>query len=167
MTPSKIRRLLIALLAVFALLLAACGDSDSDSSSDEPETTEAADSGDEMEEDEMEEEEGGSDAATEATVESMEFNFAPNEISVAADTDVTVTLDNTGSIPHNWTVMAAGVTLGSEADFDAADVAVATADVDGGASATVTVNLAAGEYQVICSIPGHFDAGMRGTLTVG
>ena len=163
MTPSKIRRLLIALLAVFALLLAACGDSDSDSSSDEPETTEAADSGD----DEMEEEEGDSDAATEATVESTEFNFAPNEISVAADTDVTVTLDNTGSIPHNWTVMAAGVTIGSEADFDAADVAVATADVDGGASATVTVNLAAGEYQVICSIPGHFDAGMRGTLTVG
>ena len=44
----------------------------------------------------------------------------------------------------------------------------ATPDLDAGESATLDlVGLAAGEYQVICSVPGHEAAGMTAVLTVG
>lgn len=150
MTPSYIRRVLVA-LAVGTLLLTACGgdsdggDSDGGSSDD-----------------------GGGEvaAATEATLEAREFSFAPNELTVAAASDVSITLDNKGAIPHNWSVLAQGVAISKEADFDEADVVAGIDEVAGGETGSTTVNLAAGEYQIICSIAGHLDAGMRGTLTV-
>jgi uncharacterized cupredoxin-like copper-binding protein len=38
--------------------------------------------------------------------------------------------------------------------------------VIGGGRSTVTATLKAGTYTFYCSVPGHEQAGMRGTLTV-
>jgi plastocyanin len=35
-----------------------------------------------------------------------------------------------------------------------------------GGTKTVTLNLSAGTYTFFCSVPGHRQAGMQGTLTV-
>ncbi len=35
-----------------------------------------------------------------------------------------------------------------------------------GGSSTGTFNLPPGTYQVVCTVPGHFVAGMEGTLQV-
>ncbi len=102
---------------------------------------------------------------TSVEIEASEFVFDPTEVTVAADTDVAVTLDNVGSVQHNWTVLEAGTTISAESDYDEA-LAVTTVDAEAGASATGSVNLPAGSYQVICTIAGHFSAGMEGSLEV-
>jgi uncharacterized cupredoxin-like copper-binding protein len=39
--------------------------------------------------------------------------------------------------------------------------------IAGGASTTESITIdEPGTYQVICALPGHFDEGMQGTLTV-
>jgi len=76
--------------------------------------------------------------------------FDPPQITIAANTDVTITAVNLGSLPHTFTIP------------DVAD----TGEVAGSSSADVVVNLPPGEYQFICAIPGHADGGMVGTLIV-
>ena len=112
---------------------------------------------------------GGGAASTEATSElaisAVEFAFEPDAWTVVADTEATVTLTNDGGVDHNWTVLEAGVTITSEEEFDPATVVTATEDTAAGGSGTAAVTLPAGTYQVICTIAGHFDSGMAGTLT--
>jgi plastocyanin len=76
--------------------------------------------------------------------------FDPPEITIPANTDVTIHAVNSGALPHTFTIT------------DVAD----TGEVAGGASADVTVNLKPGEYEYFCAIPGHKDAGMVGKLIV-
>jgi uncharacterized cupredoxin-like copper-binding protein len=40
-------------------------------------------------------------------------------------------------------------------------------DITPGSSADLSVDLAAGTYQIVCNLPGHFERGMYSTLTVG
>lgn len=108
----------------------------------------------------------GGGAATSLTVVGKEFGFEPSEMTIAADTDVTVDFKNEGTIEHTWTVLEAGRKITSEDEFSEDLVAVELV-VAPGSSASQTVNLPAGEYQVICKVPGHFSAGMVGTLVVG
>lgn len=136
----------VAIVTVGALLLAGCG-GDSDDGGGNGGS-------------------GGSSAATSFTVQGNEFAFSPDSWTVAADQDVTITFQNTGAIEHEWTVLEAGVTITSEAEFGDELVAASVDKIAAGATATETLNLSAGSYQVICAIPGHFSAGMAGTLTV-
>jgi uncharacterized cupredoxin-like copper-binding protein len=103
--------------------------------------------------------------STALDIEAREFSFAPADVAIAADTDVPVTLDNIGAVEHNWAVLEAGTTISSESDFDESTV-VFQVDADPGTSDSGTVNLAAGSYQVICTVPGHLSAGMEGSLEV-
>ncbi len=80
----------------------------------------------------------------------VDIAFEPTELTIAANTDVTITATNSGALPHTFTIT------------DVAD----TGEVASGSSATVTVNLEPGEYEFICTVPGHADAGMVGTLIV-
>ncbi|MGI9646161.1 MAG: plastocyanin/azurin family copper-binding protein [Ilumatobacteraceae bacterium] len=107
---------------------------------------------------------GPSDALV---IEASDFAFAPEAAAALADTDVSVTLENVGAVEHNWTVLEAGTTVGSEADFEESMVLAAVGDVAAGETTEGSVNLAEGEYQVICTISGHLDAGMEGTVTAG
>ncbi len=85
------------------------------------------------------------------TVVMVDIAFEPKEFTIAADTDVVVFLPNEGALEHNFTIDELGI---------------ATDTIPGGESTTVTINAPAGTYEYYCSIPGHREAGMVGTLTV-
>lgn len=90
-------------------------------------------------------------AQTTFEVGMYDLYFEPADITIPADTDVTVTAINNGAAQHNWAVV--------EADLR-------TPIVGGGVTESVVVNLPAGSYEVICEVPGHAGAGMVGILTV-
>jgi nitrite reductase (NO-forming) len=85
------------------------------------------------------------------TITMIDINFDPKEVTIPANTDVTVNLPNNGVTAHN---------------FQVDQLNVHTEDVAPGASATVTINAAAGDYEYYCAIPGHKQAGMVGTIHV-
>jgi plastocyanin len=66
---------------------------------------------------------------------------------------VTITMANMSPVEHNVTVAQGSVVLGATPTFK-------------GGSKTLTVNLKSGTYTFYCSVPGHRQAGMEGTLTV-
>jgi plastocyanin len=62
-------------------------------------------------------------------------------------------MDNPSTIPHNVSVEGRGV------DEEGRTVGQ-------GGTSTVTAELRPGEYDFYCSVAGHRQAGMEGTLTV-
>ena len=130
-------RWLMALLAVVALLGAACGDDGTDQVDGDdtgaPTVESPADDGD------------GTDGGTD-TVELADFEFVPADLTVASGT--TLTLENTGQAPHTFTISDEGI----------------DEQVDAGQSGEVTIDLDAGEYDFVCTF--HEAQGMVGTLTV-
>ena len=102
------------------------------------------------------EDQGGDGATTtgaaepqEVSVSAMEFAFEPGSLSVTAGSPVTVTLENAGQAPHDFVI-------------DGFDFGLLT---DPGDSNSDTETFEAGTYTFYCSIPGHREAGMEGTLT--
>ncbi len=75
-----------------------------------------------------------------------DFFFDPAEFSVTAGTDLE--LDNEGQAPHTFTVQ------GEEIDVQ----------VDAGQNGSATIDLAAGDYEVVCTF--HEGQGMVATMTV-
>ena len=66
---------------------------------------------------------------------------------------VAVKLTNESSVAHNVTIAQGSKTLG------ATKTITKTTD-------TITLDLAPGDYVFFCSVPGHRQSGMQGTLTV-
>jgi len=89
----------------------------------------------------------------EITVKGTEYKFDPASVTLQAGQKAKVTLQNDGAIAHNWTV------LGLDN--------VTTGDVESRQKKSVEFTPPqAGTYTVECTIPGHAEAGMTGTLTV-
>lgn len=98
---------------------------------------------------------GSGDSASGSTVTTIvatEFAFDPSSFNLSADTDVELTLQNAGVVEHDIVVE----------ELDDRMLVYANA----GQTVTETVNLPAGSYTIYCSIPGHRQAGMEGSLTV-
>lgn len=99
--------------------------------------------------------EGGSsgastDAGPAVEVTLADFTISPEPIAVGAGGSLQVT--NHGNTAHNLTVR---------------DEPSHTADLQPHAAETLTLaSLDVGTYEVFCTIPGHADAGMTGTLEV-
>lgn len=89
--------------------------------------------------------------ARELTVSGGEFFFEPDEIQAEAGEPVNITFDNRGMMFHTLTIGELGFELRAEAGESA--------------SGGLTVD-EPGTYSFICAVPGHAEAGMRGTLTV-
>ncbi|MBO0883485.1 MAG: nitrite reductase, copper-containing [Mycobacterium sp.] len=88
---------------------------------------------------------------TDVTIQASEFKFNPTSLQLPSGKKVTITLQNTGSVEHDFTVDALGVKLSAPA----------------GKAATGEFTLDnPGTYDFYCSVPGHKDAGMHGTLSV-
>ncbi|HEX5148566.1 MAG TPA: multicopper oxidase domain-containing protein, partial [Candidatus Limnocylindrales bacterium] len=83
-------------------------------------------------------------------IEAFDLGFTPNAIEVDAPGRYAVTLKNTGTIQHDLT-FPDGTTTGL---------------VDAGTSGTVEVDVPAEGLSFICSIPGHAQAGMQGTIAI-
>lgn len=91
-----------------------------------------------------------STAAAPVPVSLSEFEIRPEPLTVAAGGSLQVT--NAGSQTHNLTVR---------------DADLRTPDLSGGGASTLDVSsLDPGSYEVYCSIPGHEESGMVGTMTV-
>ena len=108
---------------------------------------------------------GSTEATSSLTIGAVDFAFEPDVWTVIADTEADVTLNNEGGVDHNWTVLELGTTITTEDEYVAGTVLVATDDIAAGESDTVAFTYASGTYQVICTISGHFNSGMAGTLT--
>jgi plastocyanin len=86
------------------------------------------------------------------TVEATEFKFKPDEFEVAVGSTVQFELVNKGNIAHSFEIPK----------FD-----IATDKILADKSTTVTFTpKEAGEYTFICNVPGHKQAGMKGTIRV-
>jgi plastocyanin len=139
----------LAAMAVGLLVLAGCGSSSSTTSS------------------------SSSSAATPASTATSTPAPAPaaaGALSLAANPEGQLKFDQTtltakaGSVSINFTNMAK---LGHNLTIASSSGAAvgATPTFEGGSKA-LTVKLSAGTYKFYCSVPGHRQAGMEGTLTV-
>lgn len=145
----KFAALLALALAAFALV--ACGDSDDDTttSGGGATTTETTTGG-----------EGGGGAAGGGGA-TLAFEADPDGglayTTTEAETEagqVTIDFDNPQPLTHDVRIEdSSGKDLGG------------TELIDSGADST-TIKLESGSYTFFCSVPGHRDAGMEGTLTV-
>jgi plastocyanin len=86
------------------------------------------------------------------TVESgaLAYQFGSAE---AAPGNLTISSVNASSIPHNIALEGAGVNEEGKV-------------VQDGGTSTIQARVARGEYTYFCSVPGHREGGMEGTLTV-
>ena len=92
------------------------------------------------------------------TVEMTEYEFIPNDLKAAQGDSITA--ENTGKIEHNLTIEEA-----SNAEKQSRQLA-ATPNVQSGDSADLTVNVDPGKHSIVCTIPGHRELGMVGTIDV-
>lgn len=139
---------LLAVL-VAALAFVACGSDDDDDTSDTTaaETTDTGGGG------------GGGGATTaggggalKVTADPTgQLTWEPKELTASAG-QVTVELDNPSPVSHDIEIEGNGVEERSDLVADG--------------TASLTVDLQPGEYEYYCTVPGHKEAGMDGTLTV-
>jgi uncharacterized cupredoxin-like copper-binding protein len=96
-----------------------------------------------------------------------EFKFDPAAWTVTAGQSVSLKLTNSGSVEHSWVLLSKPVTGNTFTDADKANI-LFSKTVPAGQTATVTFTApaTAGDYQVVCDVPGHLEAGMMGKLTV-
>lgn len=107
----------------------------------------------------------GTDA--DITTTATEYQFSPDDWTVTAGEEFSIELVNEGAIEHEWAVVDLGEDIESEDEFSEDIVLLEVEAIDAGASTVQSFTIEdAGTYQVICALPGHFDQGMEGTLTV-
>jgi plastocyanin len=135
----------MAVAALAVLGLAACGGGDDDdetTAAAQPTTTAAAGGGG-----------GGGSTVDISTPSGSDLAFNQQDVSAKAGS-VTIDFDNMQSLQHDVKVEdSSGQELGGT-------------DLVSSATATATVDLQPGSYTFFCSVPGHREAGMEGTLTV-
>jgi plastocyanin len=136
---------MVAVAALAVLGLAACGGGDDDNETTaaaQPTTTAAAGGGG-----------GGGSTVDISTPEGSDLAFDQKSVSAKAGS-VTISFDNKQSLQHDVKVDdSSGQELGGT-------------DLVSEGTATATVDLQPGTYTFFCSVPGHREAGMEGTLTV-
>lgn len=95
----------------------------------------------------------GSPAASSVAllIEARDLAFEPRELEASSGAVLPITLHNAGSIAHNVTIDELDFQLGA---------------APGQTTTAALADVAAGTYTFYCSIPGHRQAGMEGTLTV-
>lgn len=96
---------------------------------------------------------GGSSTVNISTPSGTDLAYNQKDVSAKAGS-VTIDFQNNESIPHDVAVeSSSGDTVGQT-------------DLVASGTANTTVELQPGTYQFFCTVPGHRQAGMEGTLTV-
>jgi uncharacterized cupredoxin-like copper-binding protein len=80
-----------------------------------------------------------------------DIRFEPKELTIPANTEVTIVFSNDGKMQH---------------DLVLPDIGISTGRLNAGDSREVTLNVKPGTYHFYCSVPGHKQAGMVGVLKV-
>jgi uncharacterized cupredoxin-like copper-binding protein len=81
-----------------------------------------------------------------------EWSFEPKSLQLPTGKPVTLVLDNKGQLDHDVSIPALGVHLAASAGKSTSQTVTARKD---------------GTFVFICSIPGHKEAGMQGSVVVG
>ncbi|GAB4112706.1 MAG: plastocyanin/azurin family copper-binding protein [Roseiflexaceae bacterium] len=151
-----VRFLLLAVSLVSALTLAACG------------STPAAPA-------------GGEGGALTVTPDGENLAYKPAELKVKAGSSVSLAFNNSSTAQqHNIVIVTGGDDVAAKVDEEAiaagapdyipadkASIVAATKMLAPGGSETVSFTApAAGTYVFLCTYPGHYAAGMKGTLVV-
>ena len=92
-----------------------------------------------------------SESAVAVTVEAHDLSFRPRQLEAPAGQPVTLAIHNLGRVVHNLTIDELQVQL------------IAS---PGETKSEVFASLKPGTYTFYCSVSGHRQAGMEGTLTV-
>lgn len=96
---------------------------------------------------------GGGNTITDAADPSGQLKFTSSTLTAKAG-KATIKFTNMSQLPHNMTIVtSSGSKVGATPTFS-------------GGTKTLSVDLKAGKYTFYCSVPGHRQAGMQGTLTV-
>jgi uncharacterized cupredoxin-like copper-binding protein len=135
---------LIAVSALLVLGLAACGGDDDDDGGETaaaPATTTAPAGGG-----------GGGSTVDFSTPPGSELAYDQKDASAKAGS-VTIDFDNRQAQQHDVKVE------------DSSGQEIGGTDLVSSSTATATVDLQPGTYTFFCSVPGHREAGMEGTLT--
>jgi len=97
----------------------------------------------------------------------MAFNL---DKSSAKAGNVTFDLSNDGTLPHEMVVIKTDKKAGDlpvDSSGKASEAgSVGEAQVEPGATDELTLKLAAGNYALVCNLPGHYTAGMYADFTV-
>jgi plastocyanin len=133
--------LLLSALTLAAVGFAACGDDEETTSAAAPTETSATDTSD-----------AGATISVSADADGA-LAYTETELTAAAGSD-TIEFDNPAGLEHDVVIEDAD---GNE---------VGRTDTVAGGSTSATVDLEPGTYTFFCSVDGHRDAGMEGTLTV-
>jgi uncharacterized cupredoxin-like copper-binding protein len=101
------------------------------------------------------------------SVELSEFKFQPANLSVYAGKEISLTLFNQGSVRHDFVILKRGVAAHTPFDLEAQkDAVLFSASVEPQVGGNFGFTLPeAGTYEVICSVQGHLEAGMKARLT--
>lgn len=84
-----------------------------------------------------------------AAVTMFDILYVPNDLTIPADTAVTLALTNAGQVDHTFVIDALGIDV----------------RLQPGETKTITIEASPGVYDYLCVIPGHRGAGMIGTMT--
>jgi plastocyanin len=133
--------LLLSALILAAVGLAACGGDDETTSAAAPTETSATDTS------------GGGAAIAISADPDGALAYTETEVTAAAGND-TIEFDNPASLEHDVVVEDAD---GNE---------IGRTDLVSGGSTSASIELEPGTYTFFCSVPGHREGGMEGTLTV-
>jgi plastocyanin len=96
--------------------------------------------------------EGGGGALALSADPGGNLSFDKDSLEAPAG-EVTIRMENPSSLPHNVSLEGDGVDEEGET-------------VEQGGTSEVSADVSAGEYTFYCSVPGHREGGMEGTLTV-
>lgn len=112
---------------------------------------------------------GASGPSTSLKVTLTDFAFTPNSFTVPAGQKISISITNNGATTHSFAIMQAGHELKDHfTDADKAFIYWAEPQIVPGQTinASFTAPSQAGDYQVVCDIAGHFEAGMVAKLIV-
>lgn len=153
MDHAILTRLSAGVLAAGVLALAGCGGSSTSSSSSSGAAASEPTSSSSSTPSSTASPSSASSSLSLSTNPEGQLAFDKTSLSAKAG-KVTIDFTNMASLGHNLTVASSsGSVEGATPTFE-------------GASKTLTLNLKPGTYKFYCSVPGHRQAGMEGTLTV-
>jgi plastocyanin len=135
----------LALLAVIAAVVGGCGGGNDNNNASTTSTTQTTPTQTQTQTTPSSTQTG---AKKSVTVGMDEYSFSPSNVTIARGG--TITVQNNGKIAHNLTIKNGPK----------------TSTFLPGKSEKLKVDLAPGKYDFFCSVPGHEQLGMKGTLTV-
>ena len=110
------------------------------------------------------------------TISAKEFAYTPATLEVASGQPVEITLQNTGSVEHDFSIneidLAGSPTSTGEASSGhmmsgmGEQPKLHVAAAAGGQGTLTFTPTTPGQYQFYCTVAGHKDAGMTGMLNV-